>query len=148
MARISVKKFTGVFFRERKTLFNGRPDRTFEVCWQQDGKKFWKTFNDFVNLPSVRGDTSYVVGGLLSRFGFANHGSGSFYLELTARAGRVSTDFMSLDFLPVRLRPQQLLFRPPRRSGPCLQPQLGHGSGFARQIFLEPPAGQERFEWT
>jgi hypothetical protein len=43
MSRVSVKKCPGVFFRERKVLFNGRPDKTFEVCWQRDGKKFWKT---------------------------------------------------------------------------------------------------------
>jgi integrase len=41
--RISVKKFQGVFYRERKANFNGRPDRTYEICWQEGGKKRWKT---------------------------------------------------------------------------------------------------------
>jgi integrase len=41
--RISVKKYEGVFYRERLELFNGRPDRTFEICWNADGKKHWRT---------------------------------------------------------------------------------------------------------
>jgi integrase len=41
--RISVKKFEGVFYRERKELFNGRPDKTFEICWNEAGRKRWKT---------------------------------------------------------------------------------------------------------
>ena len=41
--RVSVKKFEGVFYRERKENFNGRPDKTFEVCWQEGGRKRWKT---------------------------------------------------------------------------------------------------------
>ncbi|MDR1051539.1 MAG: site-specific integrase, partial [Deltaproteobacteria bacterium] len=41
--RHSVKKFEGVFYRERKALFNGRPDRTFEICWRERGRKRWLT---------------------------------------------------------------------------------------------------------
>ncbi|MDR1308370.1 MAG: site-specific integrase [Deltaproteobacteria bacterium] len=41
--RVSVKKYEGVFFRERKELFNGRPDRTYEFCWQEAGRKCWRT---------------------------------------------------------------------------------------------------------
>jgi integrase len=42
-ARISVPRYEGVFYRERKVHFNNRPDRTFEICWQDGGVKRWKT---------------------------------------------------------------------------------------------------------
>ncbi|MDR1546754.1 MAG: site-specific integrase [Deltaproteobacteria bacterium] len=41
MKRYSTK-FEGVFYRERRTLFNGRPDRTFEFCYSEQGRKRWK----------------------------------------------------------------------------------------------------------
>jgi integrase len=48
-ARVSVKKYLGVFYRERAELFNGRPDRTFEVCYQKGGRKIWKTVGRLSN---------------------------------------------------------------------------------------------------
>jgi integrase len=41
--RISVKRYSGVFYRELKELYNGRPDRSYEICWQDGGRKRWKT---------------------------------------------------------------------------------------------------------
>jgi integrase len=36
-------KYQGVFYRERKAEHNGRPDKTWEYCWNRDGKKTWTT---------------------------------------------------------------------------------------------------------
>jgi integrase len=36
-------KYEGVYFRERKALYNGRPDKTFEYCLQRNGRKVWET---------------------------------------------------------------------------------------------------------
>ena len=38
----SVKKFEGVFYRVSKKRFhNGRPDRSYTICYSQAGKKMW-----------------------------------------------------------------------------------------------------------
>jgi len=44
MKRISVKKFPGVFYRESQVrLHNGKPDRSYCICFAQNGEKLWKT---------------------------------------------------------------------------------------------------------
>ena len=65
------------------------------------GTGSYDTFNDFANYASVKGegDTDYYGGGLLGRLDIG-HGSGSTYVEVSARVGRVSADFMSRDFGP------------------------------------------------
>jgi integrase len=40
----SVKKFQGVFYRESKRrVHNGRPDKSFTICYNHHGKKRWQT---------------------------------------------------------------------------------------------------------
>jgi integrase len=40
----SSRKFEGVFYRESKRrLYNGRPDRSFTICYSQHCKKYWLT---------------------------------------------------------------------------------------------------------
>jgi hypothetical protein len=80
------------------------PGRLTIGAFFEYGSGSYDTYNDFANFASVRGDgdADYVGGGLLARFDFNNHGSGSFYAEMSARAGRLSTDFGTLDFLPIR----------------------------------------------
>ena len=34
-------KYEGVYYRERKALFNGRPDRSYDFCRTVDGRKLW-----------------------------------------------------------------------------------------------------------
>ena len=42
--RISIKKFPGVFYRESiKRIHNGKPDRSFCICYDHQGKKHWET---------------------------------------------------------------------------------------------------------
>jgi hypothetical protein len=64
------------------------------------GTGSYDTYNDFPLYQSVRGsgDTSYFGGGLLGRLEIS-HASGSTYAELSARAGRISADFETLDFI-------------------------------------------------
>jgi hypothetical protein len=78
------------------------PGRLTLGAFFEYGDGSYDTYNDFANYASVHGDgdTSYAGGGLLGRMDFANHGSGSFYVELSARAGQIKTDFSTLDFLP------------------------------------------------
>ena len=35
--------YRGVYYRERKGRYKGRPDKVFEYCFQEDGKKKWRT---------------------------------------------------------------------------------------------------------
>ncbi|WP_159566522.1 autotransporter outer membrane beta-barrel domain-containing protein [Budvicia diplopodorum] len=55
------------------------------------GKGQYDTFNSFSNAPSISasGDTSYTGGGILARYG----ASSGVYLEASARAGEVESDF-------------------------------------------------------
>ncbi|MDR1110748.1 MAG: autotransporter outer membrane beta-barrel domain-containing protein [Deltaproteobacteria bacterium] len=75
------------------------PGRLTIGAFFEYGTGSYDSHNDFANFASVKGDgdTDYVGGGLLTRFDFNNHGSGAFYAELSARAGRLSTDFNTLD---------------------------------------------------
>lgn len=42
--RISAQKYEGVFYRESvKRQYNGAPDRSFAICYNHLGKKYWKT---------------------------------------------------------------------------------------------------------
>lgn len=42
--RIAVKKFAGVYYRESVgRLHNGKPDKSFCICYDHQGKKHWKT---------------------------------------------------------------------------------------------------------
>ncbi|MDR1052019.1 MAG: site-specific integrase [Deltaproteobacteria bacterium] len=36
-------RYEGVYYRERKAKYNGKPDRTYEFCHNADGKKKWVT---------------------------------------------------------------------------------------------------------
>jgi hypothetical protein len=64
------------------------------------GDGSYDTYNDFSAYNNVEGsgDTKYVGGGLLARLDFAKSDAGATYVELSARAGRSSTDFRSEDF--------------------------------------------------
>jgi hypothetical protein len=75
------------------------PGRLTVGAFFEYGSGSYDSYNDFSNFATVKGDgdTDYVGGGLLTRFDFNNHGSGAFYAELSARAGRLSTDFDTLD---------------------------------------------------
>jgi integrase len=39
MKRVNLKKFEGVFYRSH----SGNTDRSYDICWQEDGKKRWRT---------------------------------------------------------------------------------------------------------
>jgi integrase len=43
MSRISTKKFEGVYYRECRRTYQGKKDRAFDICWQENGKKHWRT---------------------------------------------------------------------------------------------------------
>ncbi|MDR1313396.1 MAG: site-specific integrase [Deltaproteobacteria bacterium] len=43
MSRINVKKYKGVFYREVTAHDSPRADRSFDICWYEDGKKMWLT---------------------------------------------------------------------------------------------------------
>jgi integrase len=42
-SRVSVEKFEGVYYRPLKHYYKNRFDRTFDVCWHVNGRKYWKT---------------------------------------------------------------------------------------------------------
>jgi hypothetical protein len=60
------------------------------------GDGSYDSYNDFGTYSvDGTGDVKYAGGGLLARFDLAKSESGSTYIDVTARAGRASTDFSS-----------------------------------------------------
>jgi integrase len=43
MPRVNVVDYEGVFYRMCRRTYRGHRDRSFDVCWQEDGKKRWET---------------------------------------------------------------------------------------------------------
>jgi hypothetical protein len=61
----------------------------------------YDSLNSFNNAPSVHGDgdTSYLGGGIIGRYDFAESGPGHLYLDASVRAGQTKTDLTSRDIL-------------------------------------------------
>ncbi|MDR2199856.1 MAG: autotransporter outer membrane beta-barrel domain-containing protein [Deltaproteobacteria bacterium] len=82
--------------------FGAGPARLTLGAFVEAGRGEYDTWNDFADSPSVRGsgEASYFGGGLMGRAEAAGPGPGRAYLEFSVRAGRVKSDFSSLDLSP------------------------------------------------
>ena len=63
----------------------------------EHGEGDYDSHNSFANAASVhgQGDTKYTGGGVLAKWAFTETPAGQLYLEASARAGKVKTDFHS-----------------------------------------------------
>jgi outer membrane autotransporter protein len=59
----------------------------------------YDSYNSFGNAQRVHGsgDTSYLGGGAIGRYGFSQGDLGRFYLDASIRAGQTKTDFITSD---------------------------------------------------
>ncbi|MDR2302709.1 MAG: autotransporter outer membrane beta-barrel domain-containing protein, partial [Deltaproteobacteria bacterium] len=82
------------------------PGRVTLGLFLEFGYGDYDAYNSFPGVGVVLGSghTSYVGGGLLARYDFAQSASGNFYAELTARFGQVQNDYSSDDLLPANQR--------------------------------------------